>query len=173
MPHLVSTPEASQEEDWRCSPLPETFQESDLVGTWQSRYYPGVVTDTLILREDGTYRQIYDNERTGEHHTSPWYRWYVEHRPSGGLYLHLGGMRYCLGTNEVCRRQAGGGGDGPYYEPCEDRLIWDMGNEVILTVRGSEESRLPGTESAPRGILLWHARFSSDVWPDHFFILQE
>ena len=170
---VISVPETGQEEDWRCSPLPETFQESDLIGTWQSRYYPGVVTDTLILREDGTYQQIYDNDRTGDHYTSSWNRWYVEYRSSGGLYLHLEGMRYCLGTNEVCRRQGGGGGSHPYYDPCEGRSIRNMGSEVILTVRGSEGSRLPGTESAPRGILLWHMRFSSGVWPDDFFILQQ
>jgi hypothetical protein len=168
---LISMPETSQEEDRLCSSIPETFQESDLYGTWQSRYYPGVVTDTLVLREGGTYQQIYDNERTGDHYTSLWNRWYMEYRASGGLYLHLEGMRYCLGTSEVCRREGGGGGNHPYYDFCEDRTVRDMGNEVVLAVTGKEEG-FPGADSPPRGILLWHMKFNPEG-TDNFFALQE
>ena len=167
---LISVPETSKE-DWRCSPLPETFQESDLVGTWQARYFPRAVTDTLTLREDGTYQQVYQDDLANYYYTSPWNRWYAEHRPSGGLYLHLEGMRYCLGTNEVCRRQGGGGGSHPYYDFCEDRSIRNMGNEVILAVTGRFEG-IPWAESPPRGILLQHMRFNP-AGIDNFFILQE
>lgn len=157
---------------WRCRPLPETFEESDLVGTWRSEYYPGVETDTLILREDGTYRQIYEDTRLDHQFTTPWNRWYVEHRATGGIYLHLEGMHYCLSTGERCRDPRGGGGDWPYYDRCENRSLRDLGQDVILTVEGSEGLRYPGVESVPRGILLWHMRPQIDN-PDKFFILQE
>lgn len=171
-PYAPSTPEAGEEEIWHCPSVPETFQETDLVGTWQSWYFPNAVTDTLVLREDGTYQQIYEDDLAHYYYTSSWKRWYVEHRPSGGLYLHLEGMRYCLSTDEICRLEEGGGGYAHFHDPCEDWFIWDIGNEVILTVRGSEGLRYPGIESVPRGIILVHLRSSPDD-ADSFFILQE
>jgi len=130
-----------------------------------------LVTDTLILREDGTYQQVYENNLANYYYTGPWNRWYVEYRPSGGLYLHLEWMHYCLNGDAVCRGK-GGGGYGPYYDVCEDRSIRDMGDEVILAVAGTEGFRYPGIESVPRGIILVHMRSGSDV-PDNFFILRE
>ena len=166
-----STREVQQEEEWRCPSVPETFEKTDLIGIWQSRYHTGSVTDTLILRGDGTYQQIYDNQLADYYYTSPWNEWYVEYRSSGGLYLHLEGMRYCLSTTETCMREGGGGGDWPYYDSCEGRTIWTMDNEVILAITGVGESRYPGVESVPRGILLWHMR--SSAYGDNVFILQE
>jgi hypothetical protein len=165
------TGEVPQEEKWRCPSVPETFEETDLIGTWQSRYHTGSVTDTLILRGDGTYQQIYDDQLANYYYTSPWNRWYVEHRSSGGLYLHLEGMHYCLSTDEICRREGGGGGDWSYYDRCEGQTIWTMGDEVILAITGIGDSRFPGVKSAPRGVLLWHMK-SSD-YGDRVFILQE
>jgi hypothetical protein len=171
-PVKEDTPKPIREEkvEWRCRPLPETFQESDLVGTWQSRHGDWA-TDTITLRENGTYQQTYYSQPDSYYYESPWNRWWVEYRPSGGLYLHLEEMRYCLFTDEVCKREGGGGGDWPYYDPCEDRSIRTMGNEVILTVRGTEGFRYPGIGSVPRGIMLWYMRTSVDT-TDHFFVLQ-
>jgi len=67
---------------WRCQPVPESFQESDLVGTWQAQHYFGVVTETLILRADHTYQQIYENDRADYYYTSSWEQWYLESRAS-------------------------------------------------------------------------------------------
>jgi hypothetical protein len=166
-----STPE-EEPGGWKCEPLPTGFDELDLVGTWRSVYYPRLITDTLILREDGTYRQIYDNNRTDRYIETPWNRWYVEYGPEGGAYLHLVGMHYCLSTGDRCA-QAGGGGR-PYYDRCQGRLVSNMGREVILIIEGSEgfKSPDPRIESVPRGILLWHLRSSAES-PDKFFILQE
>jgi hypothetical protein len=171
-PQPVGEPETDQKGDWRCSPVPDAFQESDLVGTWQAWYFPRAVTDTLTLREDGAYRQVYEDDLANYYYTSPWNRWYVEHRSTGTLYLHLEGMRYCLGTDEICRRDGGGGGTHPYHDPCESITIRNMGNEVILVVQGSEGFRYPGIESVPQGILLWHMKFNPEG-TDSFFILQE
>lgn len=170
---LIGVPETGQrqEEVWRCSPLPAAFQESDLVGTWQARYFPRAVTDTLVLREDGTYQQVYEDDLADYYYTSPWNQWYVEYRPSGGFHLHLVGMHYCLGTDEICRRESGGGGSHPYYDFCEDRTIWNMGNEIILAVTGREEG-IPDTESPLQGMLLRHMRFNPEG-TDSFFVLQE
>jgi len=166
---LEAQPGAREEARWRCPSLPSSFQQSDLVGTWQSQYFPRSVTDTLILREDGTFRQILENDLASFYYTSPWNEWYLERRSAGGLLVHLRGMRYCLSTDEICRRPEGGGGEWHYYDPCEDRSL-TMGNEVILAVIGGQDLRYPGIEVIPRGILLQHMRasiYSSDV----FFIL--
>jgi hypothetical protein len=164
------TPEVHEEVVWRCPPLPEAFEESDLVGIWHSRY-DSESTDTITLREDGTYQQVYC-QKDGYSYESPWNRWYLENRPSGGLYLHLEGMHYCLSTDEVCKREEGGGGDWSYYDRCEGRLIWTMDKEVILAVTGDKGFRYPGIESVPRGVILWHMRGDVDS-ADNFFILQE
>jgi hypothetical protein len=159
-------PEPRIQDEWRCPPLPETFKEEDLVGTWRSDYIHG--TETLTLREDGTYQQqvhFPDYEYSGA-----WEKWYLEERPSGGVHLHLEGMHYCLGTGSICR--AGGGGGELYYDPCEGRSFRFTGNEVILAVHGTVGLELAGIRSAPRGIVLHQMRFHYES-TDHFFVLQE
>lgn len=54
-----------------CPPLPETFTEADLVGTWVASYFLHD-TDTLIVRADGTYKQIYDDPDAGFRYESDW-----------------------------------------------------------------------------------------------------
>lgn len=164
--------EPTQEIGWRCPSVPETFGEDDLVGTWQAIYFPNQVTDTLVLRENGMYQQVYENRRIDYYYTSEWNHWYVEHRSSGGLYLHLERMRYCVSATEVCIHEEGGG-SWPYYDPCENRSVRNMGNEVILIVQGGAEMIYPGIESdPPRGIVLRHMRSNAES-PDAIFVLQE
>jgi hypothetical protein len=74
---------------------PSTSKESDLVGTWQTKY-PGERIDTITLRADGTYKQVY-RQPDGYTYESPWNRWYLEYRDSGWIYVHLEGMRYYEG----------------------------------------------------------------------------
>lgn len=167
---MITTPKLTNEGTWRCRPLPETFQESDLIGTWQVTHEAAVSSDTIILRKDGTYKQIYQKS-SGYRYESPWHPWRVEHRPSGGLYLHLEGMRYCHLTDEVCESPEGGGGDRLFYDFCEDRVL-EMRGEVILAVEGTEGSRIPALKSAPRGIALMHMKVESDRG-SNFFILKE
>ncbi len=66
-----------------CPPLPETFQESDLIGTWFffGTGNGGVVT--ITLRADGTYKQIYDYPLTGYHYEGDWKKWEIERRGNG------------------------------------------------------------------------------------------
>lgn len=166
---MQSTSEAHKEIGWRCPPLPETFEESDLIGTWYSRYN-SLSNDTITLQADGTYKQVY-RETNGYTFESPLNRWYLEHRPDGGTYLHLVKMHYCLSIEEVCKREEGGGGNWPYYDSCVDHSI-KMVNEVILAVTGDEGFRYPGIQSVPRGIILWHMKSDADN-ADKFFILQD
>jgi len=148
---------------WRCSPLPETFQKSHLVGVWRANY--GGSTDILIIRADGTYKQIYFcegcNEMEGYYFESSWNRWWLEQRPSGGLYLHLEGMRRCDNLDGQCIR-GNGGWDFLYLDFCENRPGVEMPGEVILMVTGT------GNRPAPRGIELWHMAVSVESGASYF-----
>ncbi len=151
---------------WRCPPLPATFQESDLIGTWQAEY--GAATDTLILREDGTYKQVYTRHTGGPSFESSWNRWWLERRASGGLYLHLEGMRRCDFTNELCYQEGGGGGDVTYWDFCESRSV-RMPGEVVIMVTGVPERG----GYAPRGIWLWHMALEPGGGGGDYFTLLE
>lgn len=140
------------------------------MGTWQIARGADVDTGIIILRENGTYKQIYQ-KLSGDRYESPWNRWRVEHRPSGRLYLHLEGMRYCILTSEVCEFPEGGGRDRLFYDACEGRDL-KMRGEVILAVVGTEGSPHPVLKAAPRGIALMHMMYALDTG-SIFFILEE
>jgi hypothetical protein len=166
----AAVPEPTAETGWRCTPLPESFTEADLVGTWLNTGEAGTATDELILRADGTYKQMYQKSK-GYRYESSWQRWWVEHKPGGGIYLHLEGMRYCHLTDEVCAMPEGGGGDWWFHDVCEGRLL-EMRDEVILAVVGTKGTRHPSIIGAPRGIALMHMLPSSDT-TSSFFVLKE
>src|SRR6266487_3959444 len=75
-----------------CPPLPSSFTESDLVGTWIGKYFQS--TDKLIIHADGTYKQIYSSDPP-INFGSDWQKWYVEYDKDGYVRLHLAGMRRC------------------------------------------------------------------------------
>lgn len=151
---------------WHCPPLPETFEEPDLIGTWRAQY--GAATDTITLRNDGTYKQVYVGHTDGYSFETPWNRWWLEHRASGGLYLHLEGMRRCDFTNALCRQEGRGGGDVTYWDFCERRAV-RMPGEIVVMVTGIPR----GGGAAPRGIWLWHMALEPGSGGGDNFTLQE
>lgn len=144
--------------DGSCTLPPETFQESDLVGTWIARYGGGVATDTLIINADSTYKQIFDDPIPGYHYESDWHKWWLEYGESGIPHLHMQRMHKCDGISERCRQPGGGGGNRPWFDFCEGRLI-EMQGEVILLVTGVPER----FTQPPRGIELWQLTGDPDT----------
>jgi len=131
-----------------CIPPPETFQESDLIGVWGPAY--GTSGNTiLILKANGTYKQIYNNPDIGYYYESDWQRWWVEDRESGTPNVHLVGMRLCDYSIKECQRE-GGGAAGPWLDFCEGRVV-EMQGEVILLVVGAPSNL---KNAPPRGIFL-------------------
>lgn len=119
---------------------PATFQDSDLAGTWEDHYWGGEV-DRLIIRPDGTFKQIYCN---GDYrYETPWNKWWVERLPDGRVRVHLEGARYYLTWVER--------GDYLFHDPFGNESI-KMINELVLNVR-----RLPSGE-----IILYHMFTSSE-----------
>lgn len=151
-----------------CPPLPATFKESDLIGTWGAKYGGGD-TDTLILKEDHTYKQIYNDPLSGYNFKSDWQGWSVERRASGFLRLHLKGMRRCDDIRSLCNREGGGLG-GPYpiryyaIDYCEGKEA-EMPDEIILVVTGVSAGNAP---FAPSGIWLRHMRIPGSEWTYSF-----
>lgn len=140
----------------RCILPPETFQESDLIGTWEAEFgTPG--NTTLVLREDGTYKQIYDNPDTGHFYESDWQGWWIEYRESGIPNLHMEGMRLCDHSAKDCEREAGGGA-GPWFDYCERRTV-EMRGEVVLLLVGVSSGLV---NPPPRGIVLLYLKPDPD-----------
>jgi len=132
-----------------CPPLPKTYTESDLIGTWIGKYFGN--TDELIIRADGKYKQIYTNETLS--FESDWQEWHTEYDPNGYVRLHLAGMRRCDDTDSTCNNPGGGLPSGVVaINPCEPEYIF-YANEVILFVTGF-------SSDVPRGIVLWQARIA-------------
>jgi hypothetical protein len=144
-----------------CTPPPRTFSQADLIGTWEA----GVPRqrDTLIIREDGTYKQLVHIEYTNlppVDFESDWQAWWLEERENRIPYLHLQGMRRCGFNPEIsCNRV---GGDG--HDFCRNARV-SMDNEGILLVLGVPKPliRLFGTD-APRGITVVFPAGSENSW---------
>lgn len=136
-----------------CPELPDNFSESNLIGTWTGRYFGNV--DRLIIRADGTYKQIYSAE--GLNFESNWETWYIEYDPQGYARLHLAGMRRCDGLDSVCNDPGGGLPNGEQaLNPCESGPL-SFEDEVILFVIGT-------TSDVPREILLLQAKIGGSEW---------
>lgn len=103
---------------------PATFQDSDLVGTWEAHYWIGMV-DKLIIKADGAFKQIYRDRAQNYIYETPWNRWWVERFPDGRVRVHFVGARYFLGFTEQ---------DEVFYDPFADELV-EMPGELILNVR--------------------------------------
>lgn len=149
-----------------CPALPPTFKEADLVGTWVASYSLND-QEILNLREDGTYQQIYDDPDAGQHYESNWQEWWVEHRESGYIRLHLKGMRRAGEIESIFDRE-GGGIDPELFtaiDYCENDVI-EMPNEIVLVVTGSKDD-------VPRGIILRQTRLAGSEWTWSFRLQEE
>lgn len=93
---------------------PDSFRESLLVGTWYTSYMEWG-EETLIIRPDGTFRQIYHNHANNGDFSfeTPWNRWWVERLPDGRMYLHLMGAKYFLQGPSFADKLSNG-----YLIPC-------------------------------------------------------
>lgn len=113
-----------------CSPPIGNFSEAKLVGTWMA----GVPDqrDTLIIKADGTYKQIVHIEfpnKSPINYESDWQPWRLEYSEDKIPYLHLNGMRFCgMNVGIPCDMRDGGG-----YDFCRDEYL-PMNGEGILIV---------------------------------------
>jgi hypothetical protein len=130
-----------------CKPPPQDLEAADLVGTW----WAGVVSpprrdDTIIIKEDGTYKQIVYLEAYSVNYESDWLPWYIEYFEDGIPYLHLEGLRLCAHAPDLrgCEQEGGGEKDwdafnqGEWFDYCREKWLLQE-NEGILLVLSAVE----------------------------------
>lgn len=127
---------------------PSDFEESDLVGTWEARYMEWGI-DTVVLRADGTFKQVYQDRTMDYRFETPWNEWWLETMGDGAVRLHLEGGRYY--PDDILIAELGGLGlpcpesepdcwegldVGPYgfYDPLQNDIVF-MVRELVLNVR--------------------------------------
>lgn len=106
---------------------PPDFQEEHLIGLWERIPPSEYSIESIDLRPDHTFTQIYTNTtdikttytKTGE--------WFIEKRPSGCVYLHLSGGAQ-LGRNPYF-------GEAPwsFWDECEEKNI-ELDKKLILVI---------------------------------------
>ncbi len=91
-------------------------------------------SDTLIIRNDGSYKQIVHikfPKQSPLEYESDWQPWHLESKENI-VYLHLDGMSFCGMNSEIsCNVRSGGG-----YDFCRDEYL-PMNDEGILLVLGT------------------------------------
>jgi hypothetical protein len=127
----------------------ESFRAEDLVGTWRVSYMEWG-TDTIVIRPDGSYKQIY-KEKHGDNYTfeSPWNKWFLEKLKDGGFYIHFVDGKYFMDGKEFAIISGGTDlpcADGDFlckvnikipftlYDWTRNEFV-DSTNELILNVR--------------------------------------
>ena len=143
-----------------CPSLPKSFKESDLVGTWIGKYFGNV--DKLIIRADGTYKQVYADENLI--FESDWEKWRLEYDPYGYLRLYLTGMRRCDGIDGCDNLEEGLPNVKNALNPCMPGSF-SFSSEAILFVTGS-------ASNVPRGIMLQQPKIDGSEWT-YTFRLEE
>jgi hypothetical protein len=147
-----------------CFPLPEEFTEMDLVGTWWAGFVSSPqVSDTLIIREDGKYKQVIQLEYPPVEYESDWQAWWFEYRDNGTGYLHLDDYRGCA-ANRGRSCDWANDDEIPWADLCEQQWM-DPGpraGEIILVVEG-----IPGNSAENKShpfILTLFNGFESSPW---------
>ena len=144
----------------RCIPPPEGFTEKDLVGTWVAVNGWSKRNDTLIIREDGTYKQISYVESESFDYESDWQRWWLEYGNNGLPYLHMEGMRLCaIASGYIDCNVVGGGETAIWYDFCREDWT-QMPGEGVLIVQGWPR----GASETTRDVDLFLLRRGEDVW---------
>ncbi len=138
------------EESVGCPVPPQGFSKSDLVGTWDG-FIETVRDSTIIIREDGLYKQSVSIKRTGFKYESDWLPWRLEYSQQGIPYLHLEGMMLCGAYYymvECTGETAKTGGGTNWYDACQQKWDYIHDEGVFNIVFGV--NRLPlGIELVP------------------------
>jgi hypothetical protein len=131
---LLSKDHAIQES--RCPPIFNEFSDFEIVGTWNATSVGK--SDTLIIRSNGTYRQIVNIVRAegpGIDYESDWHPWHIKMSEDNIPYLHLTNFAFCgMNVRISCSKRNCGG-----HDFCRDEYM-KMDGEGILLVLGPSSS---------------------------------
>jgi hypothetical protein len=137
---------------------PQTISANDLTGTWVAHYGSGI-TGTIYLKDNGTFKQIYQDIGHDYHHDyhfeTTWNSWELVLLPNV-VRIRLQGARYYLEGEEVAENNGIGDpachSDIPadcagwlqpweFYDPYTEDLV-QMVNILLLDVRVDESGNL-------------------------------
>lgn len=115
----------------RCK-LPNDFTEDDLIGMWVKEKLD-LARDTLIIREDGFFKQIIHLSLPVFDYESEWLTWEIEYSEPVIPYLYLTGYRLYAFDPDLISSELVGGGDGYWWDFCRsDRLHVPPGEGVLI-----------------------------------------
>ncbi|NMC34696.1 MAG: hypothetical protein GYA36_19915 [Veillonellaceae bacterium] len=120
-----------------CTP-PSNFIESALIGTW--KYEVEGVSDTLIFRDDGNYKQIINIGMPKVYYESEWQPWNVEYNTSNVPFIHLDGMRLCVYWEGIDCQQIGGG-DIQWFNYCDEEWVKIPNEGILIALHSNHSSR--------------------------------
>lgn len=125
---------------------PQDLQISDLVGTWEAHYGSNRV-DRLVIREDGLYKQIYEDPLEDYYFETDWKNIQLEFLSNDNIYIHFEKARYFNegvrlgeldGLGEPCPSELPGcyseSHPREFYDPYTNDFV-TMRNQLILTIR--------------------------------------
>jgi len=92
-------------------------------------------SDTLVIREDGLYKQTIDLKVPDFHYESDWLPWRLEYAEYGTAYLYLTGMRLYAFNPYLIEDGVVGGGDYSYLDFCRGPSVMPDGKEVYMGVQ--------------------------------------
>ena len=144
-----------------CILPPAGFSTADLVGTWYDVSGSAGDEDTLIIRADGTYRQMTQVDSQAFNYKSDWLPWRLELGPNGLPYLHLIGMRLCAYGGDCGTVGGGSGRNDLWYDACQKKWV-AMPGEGVLIVQGAFV--LNRQTPQPPTIQLYLLRRGEDTW---------
>ncbi len=111
---------------------PGSFDEAELVGTWQAHY--GRSVDTLTLKSDGTFTEIYEDRYDEDYvFETAGSNWWMERYPDGRVRVYLQGARF---YEEGTRLAEEGGcyGDWRFYDQVAEEFV-TMPDTLVLNLR--------------------------------------
>lgn len=140
------------------------LESSDLEGMWTAHYSLGT-TDTITLKPDGTFRQIFRDADEEYVFDSGRNHWTLEKLPNGIIRLHLYGGRYYLDGISLAEANGRKNPDDPCLDTdcawgLQPRSFYDpFGNELLQMV---DELILVAQVDAAGNLILHHVWTSSD-----------
>jgi hypothetical protein len=138
-----------------CPAVPAWFSKADLIGTWVAQeYVPITTTDTLIIGEDGKYKQIiHIDKKPPVDYESDWQPWSVEYGKKGLPFLYLKNYRICAANQYYdCFKEYDLGSP----DCCNDLPHKSQTGELALTVVGMPNFVTPsGTPAGDLRLLLF------------------
>lgn len=120
------------------------IQMSDLEGEWQAQYGSGV-TDKLILRSDGTFREVFEDVKKNYVFDSGWNNWTIEKSSKELARLRFQAGRYYLEGITLAETNGRKNPKSPcldgdcswglepriFYDPFSDEVV-NMVDELLL-----------------------------------------